>query len=278
MKKVGKKKLFFAIAGGILAVLLISFWILLIVITVNKVSAGSYEESPVRYIAHRGYSSKYYQNTVQSFAAAGEEDFFDGIETDVWLTKDNVFVCSHDVNPFVDKKVKITDRTYDEIKDLPLRISDETYEIDRTIEYRIATLEEYLNICMDTRKLAFIEMKQKFNEEETKALVDLAYGVLYRTRVYFCSFDKGVVDRVLEYKPLARTELFASVDIVAFAEAEMGYNVGLIVGLAERNDFYAKVVHKKGAFLGAWTVNDKKTAEKLVDNGVDWITTDMVLA
>lgn len=278
MNKPSKKKLTLAIAGSILAVLLISFWILLIFITVNRVDTGGYEKAAsARYIAHRGYSAKYYQNTVQAFEAAAEEDFFDAIETDVWMTKDKVFVCSHDVNPFVDKKVKITDCTYEEIKDLPLRISDEEYDVDKTIDYRIATLSEYLEICLGSKKLAFIEIKQDFNKEEVESLVDLAYEYLYRTRVYFCSFNRKVIEMVLDYKPLSYVELFASVAVTAFAYSEMGYNVGLSARLS-KTDFFIKIAHKKNSFFCVWTVNDKKLAAELVENGVDFITTDTVLA
>ena len=276
-KTVDKKKLTLAIAGGILAVLLIAFWILLIVIQVNKVSVNGYESNkPTRFIAHRGYSEIYHENTVQSFTAAGEEDFFDAIETDVWMTKDGVFVCSHDVNPFEDGKKKITDCAYDEIKNLPLSNSKIKYDIDKAQTYTIPTLQEYLDICLASQKLSFVEIKQNLNKEQTEKLVDEVYEVLYRTRVYFCSFNRKVIEYVIDYKPLAKVELFASVALVAFAEVEMGYNVGFDTRLL-KSDGFVKLAHKKNCFANAWTVETKKEADRLIGYGIDWITCNGVL-
>ena len=46
-------------------------------------------------LAHRGYSEKYPENTMIAFVEAIEGNF-DGIETDVHLTKDNRLVLIHD--------------------------------------------------------------------------------------------------------------------------------------------------------------------------------------
>ncbi|MEF3692634.1 MAG: glycerophosphodiester phosphodiesterase family protein, partial [Acholeplasmataceae bacterium] len=52
----------------------------------------------MKYIAHRGYSSKAPENTVPSFTLAGEKQRFYGIECDLYTTKDGQFVVFHDEN------------------------------------------------------------------------------------------------------------------------------------------------------------------------------------
>ena len=45
-------------------------------------------------IAHRGYHQKYFENTKEAFLAASKMDFY-GIETDIHLTKDLVWITHH---------------------------------------------------------------------------------------------------------------------------------------------------------------------------------------
>ena len=269
-KKLTKKQVI-AIVTVIVTILLTAFWVTFAYITLNKTDSNGYEIGKgTRYIAHRGYSDLYYQNTKEAFSAAAEEDFFQGIETDVWMTKDGVFVCCHDEDPFADKSVKVTEKTYDEIKDLPLDMA-KAEKADQTLPYRIATLSEYLDIVSASHKYAFVEIKQKFSEEEIRTLVDLCYAKNGRSRTYFCSFLKKQIDYVQKYEPLARTEMFATLLTTAFVYSAAGYNVGFHVRYLA-TDAFVKMLHKRGSFCCAWTVTDKATAERLTSYGVDWIT------
>ena len=49
-------------------------------------------------LGHRGYMSKFQENTLDSFKQSRKNKI--GIELDVLLTKDNVVVCCHDENLF----------------------------------------------------------------------------------------------------------------------------------------------------------------------------------
>ena len=48
----------------------------------------------VAMIGHKGYCAYYQENTTESFQKAAQAGFF-GVETDVRMTKDGVFVLSH---------------------------------------------------------------------------------------------------------------------------------------------------------------------------------------
>ena len=93
--------------------------------------------SSTKYIAHRGHSGKYYDNTEESILAASENVFFDGIETDIRLTKDKVWVCVHDDNPFIDKDILVSNSNYEDIKDLPLDISNAHVDADVNRTYTL---------------------------------------------------------------------------------------------------------------------------------------------
>ena len=48
----------------------------------------------VKFIAHRGLSGEYYENSEQAFRAAADSDFFYGIEADIYFPADGVAVCA----------------------------------------------------------------------------------------------------------------------------------------------------------------------------------------
>lgn len=73
-------------------------------IAANPLNAPDLSEGGVRYIAHRGLSSEYYENTEAAFRAAAESSFFFGIETDIYRTADGKYVCAHDNAAFADGK------------------------------------------------------------------------------------------------------------------------------------------------------------------------------
>ena len=52
----------------------------------------------VKMIAHRGLSGLEKENTIAAFIAAGNRTYY-GMECDIHLTKDNVFVVCHDDHP-----------------------------------------------------------------------------------------------------------------------------------------------------------------------------------
>ncbi len=52
------------------------------------------EEPDICMIAHRGYSGKYHENTELAFTKPAEHGS-GGAETDIRVTKDGVYVCSH---------------------------------------------------------------------------------------------------------------------------------------------------------------------------------------
>ena len=272
-----KKKLIIKIATIVVAILLVAVWVFLAVITLNSVRyAGRYDEDEgTRYIAHRGYSSAYFQNTYQSFAAAAWSDFFQGIETDVWRTKDGVYVCSHDNNPFADKNILITESNFADIANLPLDLSLIAETADRTKNYRICKLEEYLMLCRGYQKTAFIEIKHDFTEEEAIEFARYVFGKISYSRVYFCSFNKDVIDHIYSEYRYANIELFTASSAKAYFYQKCGYNVVVNKNALSKNS--VKRAHKKGLFIGAYTVNDIDEAERLAEMGVDWITTDTVL-
>ena len=104
-------------------------------------------------IGHRGYSSKHPDNTEASFLGAVANGS-GGIETDVRITKDGVFVVNHnDEAKFIDgTELLVADSTYEQLTEKPL-LNKKSEEI-----VYLCTFKRYLEICRDANMVCFIEL------------------------------------------------------------------------------------------------------------------------
>lgn len=259
--------------SALLVILLTLVWTMFAFITVHKTYTYGYTGYTLtRTIAHRGYSGKYFDNTVQSFTAAGEESFFHGIETDIRRTKDGVWVCCHDDNPFVDKNIRITESVYDDIKDLPLDLSGAKPDVNADETYRLPTYEEYLAICASYGKIALIEIKGKYSSEDLAEPVRKAIETLGYSRAYFASFTLESIENVLSLEPYARVLLFAGQSIVAYCYTNMGFSVGV-----NKKILSEKLInrsHDADTAVFVYTIGSEEEYLRYSETNVDFIITD----
>lgn len=115
--------------------------------------------SATRYIAHRGLSHDYPENTAIAFEKAKEAGF-ELVECDVWLTQDDVWVLLHD---------KTIDRTsngkgepgkyyYNELKSFNFGYQK---KFGDAYPQSIISLEEFLVICKEKRLKPIFEIKEE---------------------------------------------------------------------------------------------------------------------
>lgn len=218
-----------------------------------------------RFIAHRGLSSEYYENTASAFTAAGESDFFYGIETDIWQTLDKQFVCAHDRNPFDDRSKKIDQITLDEALELPLK--------NNSSPQKIATFEEFLDICSKYDKNAFIHLKiTGISEADAKAILEILGAKEMLDVSTFISFSKADLDLIKQIYPAANVQVLYSIENNRLASFDFGENIN-----SSQPKLTACQIAKakeSGVEVGVWTVNDIKQAQKFANMGVNYITTD----
>lgn len=114
---------------------------------------------------HRGYKAKFTENTLYGFSKCYESGATN-IETDVFLTKDNEVVISHDVNTkrvFVEPDGtpadhNILNSNFDELKDLRTKTGEKLLRFRDVLEWLVAFIEtkgdhkEY-KIMLDIKRL-----------------------------------------------------------------------------------------------------------------------------
>lgn len=237
----------------------------------------SYDFRPgqsIRYIAHRGLSSEYYQNTYDAFYWAGQSDFFAGIECDIWKTKDGIWVCCHDDTPFADRTIKVSESKFEDIEKLPLYTDNKGEFVILKEDIRITTLEQYLEILEQCSKIAVIEIKCEYSENDIGKLIDFIKEKADIKKMIFGSFKFKVIERILSIQKDAVVMLFTNNKVNSYLYGKMGYNIGFNKKLLEKYPKRINLLHENNSFVNVYTVNTMLEAQKFIEMGVDYITTD----
>ncbi|RDY20340.1 glycerophosphodiester phosphodiesterase family protein, partial [Criibacterium bergeronii] len=106
-------------------------------------------------IAHRGFKSKYPENTMLAFKKAVEENA-DGIEFDVHLSKDDEIVIIHDerLDRTTNAKGRVMDYTLAELKKVNAGALYDNIDFEA-----IPTLREYFEYIKDKDIITNVELK-----------------------------------------------------------------------------------------------------------------------
>lgn len=247
-------------------------------VAVLKVELPELRSEKTLYIAHRGLSSEYYENTQEAFEAAAASDFFYGIETDIYRTADGRYVCAHDKKPFRDQSKVIGELTLKECLELPLKDNDRTFDgkAVATGNERICTFDTYLKICKDSGKVAVVELKGKLSKDELKDFTEIVVQALPAKQIMVLSFEDQNLKRLAANDVPFGLMYLQSRRGWLLHNANLGYSLG--VKYKAINESMVKNLHGFRVAVNVWTVNDKETAKKYEDMGVDYITTDYDLS
>lgn len=113
-------------------------------------------------IAHRGDSLNYPENSISAFCESLKNNNFNGLETDLKISKDGILFCFHDddllrmTNSSDDKLIEHMD--WNEIKQLYLKTNNNDVS-----QYKIPSLESLLIINQKHKKILNLEIKSDSN-------------------------------------------------------------------------------------------------------------------
>jgi glycerophosphoryl diester phosphodiesterase len=241
------------------------------------VSAQSIVDEDTKIIGHRGFRAVAPENTLPAFEEAGKNGFW-GAECDIYRTKDGVWVIQHDVNTYrmMDFTKSIEDCTYEELLE---HNTDNGNYIEDYPDLKICTLDEYLQACEEYSMTAVIELKGKNNTEHYDEIIDSISK--YDVDVTFISFHEENLRKLRELSDAPLFYLAQVIDDEAIEIAKSIDNCGLdFNGNKEKNYEDDSAIIKKaqaeGLTLGAWTIDDLDTMQKLLDLGVEYITTNCI--
>lgn len=229
----------------------------------------------VTLVAHRGYRSVAPENTTAAFEEAGKAGFW-GAECDIYRTKDGVWVVTHDTNTYrmMDKMSWVEKKTYDE---LLTETVDNGANIEKYPNLKICSLEEYLQICSKYNMTAVIELKGKNNTEYYSEIIDMVSE--YSADAVYISFHFENLQKIRELTDAPVYYLVQKIEEEDIELAKTLENCGIDFNGEKEENFETDIIKQcidSGLAVGAWTIDDTETLDKLVDYGVTLITTDCI--
>lgn len=228
----------------------------------------------VKVIAHRGLSGIEAENTNAAFVAAGNRSYW-GIETDVHVAKDGTLIIIHDSNAerVTGVDIVVEKAAANELKNL--RVIDKYDEKTRS-DLTLPTLDEYIRICKKYDKIAVLELKEAMKPEDILRIYNLIKSADYLDKTVFISF---CFDNLTEIKKLNKSQRVQfltkewRIDLVSKLKK---YDMELDIHHKALTKDRVEELHKYGIEVNCWTVDDKEIAEKIINYGVDYITTNIL--
>lgn len=227
-----------------------------------------------KFIAHRGLSGLELENTISAFVAAGNRSYM-GIETDVHVTRDGKFVVFHDdtTGRLCDEDLKLGDTDYSVLKNLTLKPQK-----NRTIgsDFIIPDLKDYLSICASYDKIAVLELKERMLPEHIAAIYAEVEKYYDPQKMIFISFSLDNLKDLRAQQPSANIQYLVQAfndDILnTLKEFKFDLDIGYWICSKEVID----ICHQNGIKVNCWTVDNPGDAERLIDYGVDYITSNIL--
>ena len=229
---------------------------------------GNTEDDGICMIGHRGYSGKYQQNTALAFEKAYENGS-GGCETDVRMTKDGVYVTSHnaDIEMKDGSTLVIADSTYEELTAQPIKNSktrDDVY---------LCTFKEYLEIMAKYDMICFVELKGEYTDEQIGEIFGLVEEVY--------SLDKCILQSFSFDNLLKARELFPDLPLMlTYGSGDTGYERCFEYGISIDCDYnvvteeMVQEFHDRGLYVALWTANSFAAVSYCKSLGVDFIESD----
>ena len=151
-------------------------------------------------LAHRGFSSRYPENTMPAFRAALDSGA-EGLEFDVQLTRDGIPVVIHDESL---NRTGNVDKAVEDCTLKELRLVDVSYRYRGAMDpVPVPTLEEYFDLVRNRQFVTDIELKTGIREypgiEEKVIEMVRAFGL--SDRVLFSSFNHYTMLRCKNLAP-----------------------------------------------------------------------------
>lgn len=227
-------------------------------------------------IAHRGGRGWVPENSIASFSASAERGYY-GIETDVHVTRDGKLIIIHDDNALRVSGVDIAveEASFEELRKIRLLDTD---GVSVRSDLTLPTLEEYIDICKRSGKKAILELKNKMTEDNVYMIYDAVEALGYNAETEYISFYIDNLHAVRRRSPAQRVQYL--VDAERFYDgivAELaGYKYALDIQHKYATAELIDACHKAGIEINVWTVNEPADAERLIELGVDYITTDVL--
>ena len=230
--------------------------------------------SSVKMVAHRGLSGIELENTASAFVAAGNRSYF-GIETDVHRTSDGQFVVIHDDTT---KRVGLDNLVVEETTSETLRalhLYDKDGQRGRS-DLRIPSLQEYTQICKKYGKVSVLELKNRFTAEDIAKIVEIIRAEGWLEETIFISFNLDNLIDLRAMLPEQPAQFLISKFPDDLIDTLKKHNLDLDIYYKALTKENAKAAIDAGIHINVWTVDELEDAQRMIDCGVEYITSNII--
>lgn len=227
-------------------------------------------------VGHRG-SGYGLENSVESFKK-GVDLGYHYLETDVKMTKDRRFVCSHDDDlTRLGGTKTIASSTLEELQ-------SETLSQTRSgVAYTgiICSLEEYLQIIKDAGIGAVIELKwttgiNSNDQSNIPALINAIDAMGMRKDVIILTSMKPCLEYIRKNYPDITLQFLTGQYWESHFDWCVEWNIDVDIQSGYFDKSTVKKYHAKGLKVNMWTTNDEAGYKNYGNMGCDFITTDRI--
>ena len=232
------------------------------------------ENKKCKIIAHRGLSGLECENSNAAFVAAGNRSYF-GIETDVHVTKDGKYIIIHDnsTKRVSDKEFDVEKSRYKKLK--KVRLYDKVDKRFRS-DLSLPDLTDYIRICKKYEKTAVLELKNPMSDKEIVGIINEISGEDYLENTIFISFDWDNLVKIKSNLPEQRVQFLTSKWDDELIDKLKKYNMDLDIAYSAVTEELVRKLHENNIEINCWTCDEKEDAEKLIEYGVDYITSNIL--
>ncbi|SHM72284.1 glycerophosphoryl diester phosphodiesterase [Cyclobacterium lianum] len=218
-------------------------------------------------IAHRGAwkAAPHPQNSLASLQEAIDLGC-EGSEFDVWMTADGILVANHDADH---KGMLIEETSYAELLEAPLSNGE-----------KIPTIEAYLRHGMTQHQTRLIfEIKpsgisKDRGREIAEKSVKLVKELGAERWVDYITFDYDIGLKVLEIDPQANVAYLSGDKSPAELKEDGFFGFDYNINKLKEKPEWISEAQSLGLTINSWTVNKEEDMRWLLDQDVDFITTD----
>ncbi|MDB5015073.1 MAG: Glycerophosphodiester phosphodiesterase [Daejeonella sp.] len=218
-------------------------------------------------IAHRGSwkNTKSPENSIASLQNAILQGC-EGSEFDVHMSADSILYINHD--PKI-QGMEIETAGSENLSKVVLPNAE-------TLPTLKAYLEEGLK---QNRTKLILEIKQSIISKErslalTEKVLQLVRELKAQAWVTYISFDYDILKRVLEIDPYAKVAYLGGEKSPQDLAADKFYGLDYNYAIFQNKMNWIKEAHENNLTVNAWTVNDPKIMDWMIENKLDFITTN----
>ena len=250
-----------------------------------------------RFIAHRGFpADQYTENTMNAFINALNRGFY-GIETDIRVTCDGVFVLAHSESIW-DCGYLCTDEVTDKIE-REGRIEKLTYaQLQKLTSNKIVTVADFLEFMRDKQEKIFLEIKSltaisypsntivssevgmnlldKQRRYQVRQLLNLIYEKKMEDKVVISSFDADYLEKIREIDSnisIQYTASKADIDINYLIQ----HHFGIDMPLEWASDEQMQLLRQNNIVVCLYCADTREETLAAIEFGATNITTNKCL-